>query len=219
MSALSFLNLLLSTVHLVALATFVVSSGILIFSAGRMLSARKIKWSYPKAEVCMSVLGYSALSVWLSALPGALFLDGLPARHFSIFGQINLELLMISTGAMILIVLRAQDRYPSRKKLITSSMDSILLRVAVSVFIASFALALFQLTPDNLVPQRFSLITNDVLTSDLFIILLLTTLLVFVLLLAVNDTWVNYRFTRGRGAGSFRYAENDLNLLHSRHLR
>ncbi len=205
--------------HLVALATFVASCGVLVFSALRMLSATKIKWSYPKAEVCMIVLGYSALALWLSALPGALFLTALPARHFSIFGQVNLELLMLSTGAMIYIVLRAQDRYPSRKKLITGRLDSILLRLSVSIFIACFALAVFQLMPDNLVPPRFSLITNDVLTSDLLIILLLVALSVFVLLLSINDTWINYRFTRGRGAGSFRHAENDLNLLHSRHLR
>lgn len=77
----------------------------------------------------------------------------------------------------------------------------------------------FQLTPDNLVPQQFAIIDNDMLVFELFLLLFLVVLFVFILSLALNDTWINYRFTRGRGARSFKFAENDLNLLHSRHLR
>jgi len=219
LSGLSFLNLLLSVIHLVALASFVIACGVSLFQVIKLFSKKKMQWPYQLVEMCIQVLSFSTIAIWLTSLPDALFLSGLPARHFSIFGMVNLELLVLATGALITVVYRAQNRYPSRKKIIRGFLDSVVLRLMVSCFIGCFIMAAFQLTPDSLVPQQFAVIHNDMLLFDLLLLLFLVVLLVFVLSLALNDTWINYRFTRGRGAGSFRYAENDLNLLHTRHLR
>lgn len=219
MSGLSFLNILLSVIHLIALAAFVTACGVSLLQVIKLFSKKKMRWPYQLVEVCIQVLCFSTIALWLTSLPDALFLSGLPARHFSIFGIVNLELLVLATGALITVVYRAQNRYPARKKLVRGFLDSLVLRLMVSCFIGCLIMAAFQLTPDNLVPQQFAIVDNNMLVFDLFLLLFLVILFVFVLSLALNDTWINYRFTRGRGAGSFKFAENDLNLLHTRHLR
>lgn len=202
MSTLNILNLLLSVLHLAALAVCVCAFGFMLFALIRQLGADEPDWPYREIELCTFIAGFSTLAMWLSAVPDVFLIANQPARHFSPSGLVNLEFFTLSGGAILYVMHRAQERYAGADKLTQNGYDAVSFRLAVSCLLASAVMLAIQLAPDDYIPRAFTVLTPESLFQDMLIVFLLLTVMVFIFLVPVNDQWINYRFGRNHGPDS-----------------
>ena len=202
MSTLHILNLLLSVLHLIALGLCVGTFFYLLYVVLRQLGADEPDWPYPQVELCLQIAGFSTLALWLSVLPNVFLFDSQPARHFSPPGLVNLEFFTLSGAAIVYLTFRAQERYAGADKLIQSGYDAVVFRLAVSCLIASAIMLAVQLVPDGYLPSALTVLTPESLFQDMLMVCLLLTMLIFVILVPINDQWINFRFGRNHGPDS-----------------